>query len=194
MKSISELAFRAIFPNPGDETSVTRQEFLAAAKLQYAYQYLLLYWKMRREEGYFTMPSHLLVQESFEVINNEVDISCIKTFRAIGDDAFLISVGGLTCSCTYVKTNVNRKLLLCDDNSLPDGERTFLVLGKKIIFPKGAHTSPIEIIYASTGDNLKDDTEVEESVGAMVYEKLLELYGRNKLGLEDVTNNSSSQN
>ena len=166
-------------------------EFIVTAKGEYAYQMLLLYWKEKREEGFFNIPSNLLSTTKLDVVNNKADISELGIFRGFPSDIWLQNVGGLGCSCKYVKTDVNKAQLLCEDDSLPDEARTFLPLANEILFPKGVHENPITIIYANMGENVDGDIEIDDAIAAIVRTRLNEIY-LGKIPKEDVTNNSSS--
>lgn len=189
---IAELAWEQVFPSGGDETRISKESFIATAKTEYAYQYLLFYWKQKREEGFFNIPSHLLSEVELPVVDDEIDISKLKVFNAFGTDRFLVNVGGLTCSCEYVKSNVNTAALLCDDDSLSDDTRTYLIVGNKIKFPRGTHASRLTIIYTNTGEKVSDRIECDDAIGGIVRTRLVEIYGGGKTGKEDDSNNSTS--
>lgn len=154
---------------------------------------LLLYWKEKREEGFFNIPSNLLSTTKLPVVNNKADISELGIFRGFPSDIWLQNVGGLGCKCKYVKTTVNMVQLTGDDDSLPDESRTFLPLGQEIIFPQGVHENPITIVYTNMGENVDGDIEVDDTIAAIVRTRLNEIY-LGKIPKEDVTNNSSSDN
>lgn len=190
---ISELAFRQVYPNPTDETPISLQEFISSAKLEYSYQFLLWYWKEKAVEGVFDMPSELSTEIELPVVDNEMDISGLDIMSRLPNSLWLQNIGGLTCECKYVKSNINLTQLLCDDDSLPDIYKTYLIIGNKIKFPKGTHATPLSIIYANSGKQIGDDIEVMPEIGAIVRTRLVEIYG-GRIGLEDKTNNSSGQN
>ena len=82
---------------------------------------------------------------------------------------------------------------MAGDDSIDDAARTFLAVGQKIKFPKGTHKSPITIIYANSGKNVDGNIEIDGALGAIIQDKLVLKYS-GKTGIEDVTNNSNSQN
>lgn len=189
--SIANLSFRKCFPNPSDETSLEVEDFIESAKAIYSYQMLLFYWKQRDTEGEFTLPSNLLQESEIEVKDGKADISKLSIFNSLPNDLWLVNVGGLGCGCDYVKSDVNRAQLLCDDDSLSDNARIYIPVGKEIRFPQGVHKSPIKIIHASLGENIDEDIEIDDALAAVVREKLDEMY-LGRTAPEDVTNNSNA--
>lgn len=187
--SIAEQAFLQIFPNAGDETLVTREQFIATAKQMYAYEMLLYYWNERNREGEFVMPSHLLSEVELEVVDNKMDISSLNVFRSLPSDLWLQNIGGLDCKCKYVKSDVNMSQLMCGDDSLGD-VKTYIPLSKKIIFPDGVHANKLTLIYANMGETTDEKVEVDDALGAIVRTRLIELYA-GKIGSEDKTNNTN---
>lgn len=189
LNSIAELFWRKMFPNPTDETSISLQEVIESAKLEYSYQYLLWYWKERGTDGVFNMPAELATEEEFDVVNNEIDISGLDIMSRLPADQWLANIGGLTCDCKYIKSNINQTQLLCDDDSLPDTYKTYLIIGKKIKFPKGTHANKLTIIYANSGRDIDGVIEVANELGALVTRGLNEIY-LGKVNSEDKNNNS----
>ncbi len=189
LNEIAELSFRQVFPNPGDETRIKKEEFISTARSIYAFEM----WKMQMAEkaleGWFNIPSYLMTEETLDVVNNEIDISKLKILRSLTGDVWLQNIGGLTCECEYVRSTVNHTMLLCDDDSLP--ERTYIVVGNKIKFPKGVHTDKLPIIYANNGSKVDENIEIDDAVAGIVRVRLVELY-LGKTGVDDRTNNSNS--
>lgn len=192
LKEIAQLAYDFIFPNPTDEEKISRIDFLQSARLEYAYQFLLWYWKERGTEGVFNMPGELATEEEFNVVNNEIDISGFDIMSRLPNDQWLQNIGGLTCDCKYVKSNINQTQLLCDDDSLPDTYKTYLIIGKKIKFPLGVHKNPLPIIYANSGRQVDDSIEVDPALGKLVKDALIANYG-GKIGTEDKANNTNAE-
>lgn len=190
---IAEVAYRQLFPNPSDQEKITLEEFIASAKTEAAWQM----WKLSKEEkareGYFNIPSYLLTEVELPVVNNEVDISTLKVLRSLSDDAWLVNVGGHGCECHYMKTDINMSQLMCDDDSAGELTKTYLPLGNKIKFPKGAHKDKVTIIYANMGEKINRRIEVDDAIAKMVRDYLITIYG-GKVGKEDVTNNSNPEN
>lgn len=175
-----------------DESRITLDEILVVAKVEYAFQALQLSWRERREEGFWNIPSTISREsEPLKVINNEIDISKLKILKAVPLEMWLQNIGGLTCSCFYIQTTINQAQLMCDDDSLPDGTKTYYVVGNKIKFPNGTHEDKLTIIYASSGEDLDDDISIDDAVAAMIVEKLISIYGNNIIP-EDETNDSNS--
>jgi hypothetical protein len=182
-----------MWPNPTDEVSISLEEVIESAKLEYSYQYLLWYWKEKGSEGTFNMPAELATEEEFDVVNNEIDISELDIMSRLPADQWLANVGGLLCECNYVKSNINQTQLLKDDDSLPDDYKPYLIIGKKIKFPKGTHSNKLTIIYANSGRDVDGVIEVSNELGALVRRGLSEVY-LGKVSQEDKTNNSSANN
>lgn len=192
LKETAELAWRQLFPNPGDETALEVEEFIATAKSEYAYQMQLEYWAQKQREGEAVMPSHLITEVELPVKENRMDISKLNIFRNFFADVWLVNVGGIGCGCLYIKSDANMSQLLCGDDSKPDEARTYYPQGKEIIFPRGVHKNPLPIIYANRGDELDDDIEIDDGIAAIVRTRLIDIYG-GKTGTEDVTNNTNSK-
>lgn len=184
ISEVAQLAFNQIFPNGGDETPIDREEFVATAQSIYANAVWILSKQEKREEGVFNLPSYLLSESKIEVVDNEADISELLIMRSINE--WLQNIGGLTCTCQYLQSTVNRAQLLCDDE-FQEG-RTYIVIGNKIKFPEGVHVTPLPIIYVNDGTG--DDVNIDESLAKVVREQLVMLYS--KKGIEDSTNNSNS--
>lgn len=189
--SIAELVWRQLHPNPKDEVKVKKEQVIADAKTEYAYNLWLKAKADKREDGYFEVPSYLLTEIELDVVDNQIDISKLKIMRSLDWEVWLQNVGGVDCDCRYVKSTLNQAQIFCDDDSLGDDARTFYVVGKKIKLPQGAHKKTLPIIYANNGQLVDGDIEVDDAIGAMVRRSLLQLYLGNE-GPEDKTNNSNS--
>lgn len=188
--SIAEQAWSQLFPRPGDEEAVDREDFVATAKAEYAYQLWLKMKADKRETGEVDVPSYLLSEASLEVVDDEMDISDLKIMR-LDSEMWLQNVGGTNCQCVYVKTTLNSNKILCEDDSLPDDYRTYYPIGKKIKFPKGVHKTPLEIIYANNGQDVDENIEVDDAIGGVVRRSLIDIYA-GKVGREDDQNDSNS--
>lgn len=187
--SIAELAWLQCFPKGGDETKVTKQEFIATAKTEYAYQLWLKSKADKREEGYYEVPSYLLSEKEIDIIDGVMDLSGLKIMRSLDMEVWLQNVGGMNCECNYMKSTVNHWQLLCDDDSIGDS-KPYYVVGKKIKFPLGAHKKSLPIIYANNGELVDGDIEVDDAIGGVVRRILVDIY-LGKQGREDNTNNSN---
>ena len=191
LQSIAEVAWRQIFPNPGDETAITKEEFIETARGQYAWEIWRIAKEDKRSEGFFNVPSNLMSNAHLDVVDNKVDLTGLNILRALPNDTWLINVGGFLSKCKYIASTINTTQLLQDDDSLPDDARTYLVVGNEILFPKGVHSNPLPLIYANNGMGLdENEVEVEDYIGAIVRTKLIDIYGRK--GVEDETNNNNA--
>lgn len=192
LKSVAELVWRQLFPDPTVRTKVKKGEVLASAKVEYAYQLWLKLMADKREDGYIDAPSYLLTEKELDVANDEMDISSLKIMRGLPWEIWLQNIGGVNCDCKYVKSTLNLAQVLCDDDSLGDSDKTYYVVGKKIKFPRGTHAKKLPITYANNGEDIDGKIEVEDTIAGIVRRTLLELYG-GKIGSKDVTNNSNPE-
>lgn len=189
---IANLAWENQFPLATDETAISRESYIASAKLEYAYEFLLWYWRENTLEGVFNMPGNLSKEsEPLPVINNEIDISGLDIMSRLPNEKWLGKIGKLTDDCVYVKSNINQTQLLKDDDSLPTDYRTFVIIGNKIVFPNGTHSDKLSIIYAGSGKDLDGNIEVDDAIGAIVRRKLNEIYLGRTMPV-DKTNNTDS--
>lgn len=191
LKETAEVSWRQVFPNPGDDTAITVDEFIVTAKGEYAWMMQLNYWAEKQRDGEAVIPSHVLSEKVMDVVNNEIDISSLNIFRSLSADIWLQNIGGLDCKCRYMKSDVNMSQLLCDDDSKPDNFRTYLTIGNKIKFPNGTHSKSLPIIYANSGDEIDDDIEIDDGIASLIRAKLIEMYS-GKTGKEDLKNDTSS--
>jgi len=190
--STAELAWRQLFPNPSDEATVEKEEFIETAKLEYALQVWVLSKNEKKQEGVFDIPSILLSTATLPVKDNMIDLTGLEVLRSLSGDSWLQNIGGLTCSCRYVKSNINQRQLLCDDDSLPDDSRLFFISGNRVLFPRGTHAEELEITYANKGLEInEEELEIDDAIASIIRNRLVEIYG-GKIGKEDVTNNSNS--
>lgn len=188
---IAELAWRQLFPGANDETAISKEEFIATARTEYGYQLWNKIMAEKREEGYLEIPTYLLSEKEMDVVNNEISLVDIKIMRSLPAEVFIQNIGGIRCECKYVKSTLNLSQILCDDDSLPDGDRPFYIVGKKIKFPKGAHANKLPITYANSGEKGLDGIEVDDVIGGIIRRSLIDIYG-GKTGREDKTNNSNA--
>ncbi|HJY23304.1 MAG TPA: hypothetical protein VJ279_10485 [Hanamia sp.] len=193
INEVAELVWRQLQPTSGSDTAISLEEFKSSAKAEFAYQTLLMVWREKREEGFYTVPGYLLKDAEKDIVNNEMDISDLQYFKSLPNEVWLQDIGGLNCDCKYVKSTVNHSKLLCDDDSMDDGTRTFFVMGSKIKFPQGTHKNKLKIIYADKGGDLDGNIDVDDAIAALVRERLIGLYG-GKIGVNDETNNENKTN
>jgi|ERR1700690_1343494 len=193
LKEVAELSWNQIFPKGSVESSIPTVAFIRTAYAEFAYQKLLLVWKSKSDEGYYEVDSYLLASVEKDVINNEIDISDLQYFKSLPMEIWLVNIGGINCGCKYVKSSVNLFALLCGDDSMDDAVKLYYPLGKKIIFPNGVHITPLTLIYATMGEDIDGNIEVEESIASLIRTKLNELY-LNKIPQEDTTINQNPNN
>jgi hypothetical protein len=190
IKEIAELAWRQLFPNPNDEVSISKEEFITTAKSEYALQIWIQAKQEKKEEGMYNVPSYLLTETELDVVNNSIDISDLNILFGLPSEIWLQNIGGVGCKCVYVKSTLNQSQLLPDDDGLADTDKTYYALGKKIFFPRGTHAKKVSIIYANNGGDIEDDIEIDDAIGGILRTRLVEIYG-GKIGQEDSTNNQN---
>lgn len=190
IKEIAALAHSQAFPKNGARAAIDIVEFERTAISEWAYQTLLMAWKEKAEEGYFEVPSYLLAEVEKDVVENEMDISDLKYFKSLPTELWLQQIGENDCECRYIKSTLNLTQLLCDDDSLSDADRTYFPLGKKLKFPKGVHKTPLKIVYATMGSDEHGIIEVSEAIGALIRQRLNEMYIGKRMPV-DVTNNNN---
>lgn len=191
LKEVAELAWAQIFPNAGDEVAVDREDFVATAKVEHAYQLWRKIKEDKREYGECDVPSYLLKEVELDVEDNKINLEGLNIMRGLDQELWLQDVGGMNCECAYVKSTMNHTKLLCDDDSLPDNQRTFYPLGKQILFPQGTHADKIKITYAHSGEETDEFIEVDDVVAGIVRTRLIEIYG-GKVGSEDQKNDTNT--
>jgi hypothetical protein len=191
LKEIAELAWAQLFPLGGDEVAVDREDFVATAKVEHAYQLWRKIKEDKREYGECDIPSYLLKEVELDVKDNQISLEGLNIMRGIDQELWLQDVGGMDCECTYVKSTVNHTKLLCDDDSLPSDQRTFYPMGKKILFPQGTHSDKMKILYAHSGEETDVYLEVDDVIAGIVRSRLLEIYA-GKVGAEDKTNDTNT--
>lgn len=188
--SIAEQAWRQMFPNPNDETSVKREEVIATAKTEFAFQLWMKLKQDKREYGYCEVPSYLLSEALLPVKEDEIDISGLKIMRAIDQELWFQGISEADCECEYIKTTWNNYKTLCDDDSIGSA-RLVYPLGKKLKFPLGAHKKELTVVYANNGQGIDENViEVDDAIAGMVRRSLIEIYA-SKIGVQDDTNNAT---
>lgn len=191
LKSIAELAWRQIHPNPGDRVKVAVEQLIADAKTEFGYQIWVKGKAEKREEGYFEVPSYLLSEVNLEVIDGVMDLSGLRIMRSLDRETWIQNVGGVGSKCVYVKSTINMMQLLNDDDSLGADARRYYMVGDLVKFPDGVHQSPLPVTYANRGEKINDKIEVDDTIGSIIRKTLLEMY-LGKEGREDKTNNNAS--
>lgn len=191
LKEIAEVAWGQLFPNPGDEVAVDREDFVSTAKTEYAFQIWRRIVEDKREYGTADIPSYLLTEVRLPVVGDEIDLTGLNIMRSVPEEQWLQDVGGMNCDCSYVKSSVNDWKKLCDDDSLPDDAKIVYPVGKKLKFPLGTHADEIQITYANQGEDIDDVIEIDDAIGGIVRMRLIEIYG-GKVGQEDKRNDSNT--
>ena len=189
LKEIAELVHSRLFPGETDEPLIHLEDMIASAKSEYAYQWWLKALNEKNSEGTFEVPSYLLAKTKLPVVNNEMDISSLNIMTGLPGEIWLQGIGGLNCECKYVKSTYNKSKILCDDDSIGENTKTVYALGKKLYFPRGAHASELEIVYASKGDEIDDHLEIDDMIAGVINRTLYELYSNPRPS--DKTNNSN---
>lgn len=184
----AELAWRQIYPDPSSSPLNKREEFIASARHMFAHELILKYYREKADEGYAEIPSLLLNEQEFDVVNNEIDLSGLEALHGIPGDMWLQNVGGIGC-CRYVKTSLNLVQALCDDDSTCDA-KIFYPVGKKIKFPQGAGSDKVKVTYAGIGEKINGNLEIDSQIAGLIRVRLIELYG-GKVGKSDVTNDGN---
>ena len=181
-----------MFPNPNDETKMMRGQVIADAKSEYAYQMWLKSKADKREDGHYSVPTYLLSEKVLSIQNDEADISDLKVLRSLDHDQWLQNIGGIVCSCKYIKTTHSLVQALCEDDSLGPDIKRYYIIGKKIKFPDGVHKKELPIIYLNNGSDVDSGIEIDDIMAGLIRRSLLDLYA-GKVGIEDKTNNTNSE-
>ena len=189
LNEVAELSWRKIFPQGGNNTAISKEEFMRVAFVEFAQQTLLMAWKDRADD-YYEVPPYLIDEVEKDIVDNEMDISDLKYFKSLPMQTWLVNMGGFDCHCKYVKSTANLSQLLCEDDSMDDDARPYFIQGKKIVFPKGTHKTPLKIVYANMGADIDGNIECDEAIAASVLEKLDAFY-LGKIAPADVTNNNN---
>lgn len=186
--SIAELAWRQVFPNPSTRTATKLAEFIATAKLEYAWNLWRISKEDKRNDGDWEVPSSLLRRSKITVIEDEADISHLAIFRGFDGDVWIQNLGGIGCECNYTRQSVNLSRILCDDD-YTGNSRPYIVMGNIIDFPYGTHRKELDIIYATNGEDMEDTIEVDDNIGGLVRNRLVEIYSNKQMA--DKTNNDN---
>lgn len=189
LKSIAELVYNQLFPNATDETLVDVEDFVETAKSEYAYQWWLKALNEKNQEGTFEVPSYLLTEKEFDVVDNEIDLNGVEILKGLPGEVWLQNVGGLNCDCRYVKTTINRARILCDEDSLDESDRRYYAVGKKLKFPDGTHANKLTVVYANSGEDVDGEIEVDDVIAGVIRRSLFDLY--KEKAQADETNNSN---
>lgn len=179
ISEIAELAHNQAFPT-SDRPLITKAEFVRTAISEFAYQSLLLYWKSKREEGYYSLPEWLVSEKDLDVNEGVVDVSELNFMTTIPGGGWLIDIKDISSKgcggCVFIKSSYANSRLLCNDDSKDEGDTPFYFLNGKIKFPKGVKSKSVTVIYANTGDGVTDDIEIDNAMAAIVRDRLMQIY------------------
>lgn len=192
LQSYAELAWRQVYPNPNDETNITKAEFIETAKGEYAYGV----WEQNRVEnqmGENNIPPTLLSEIELEVKDKVADISHVKAMRSLPNNTWIQEIGEFECKgCKYLIMDLNKYKLLCDDDSRNEFEKIVIPVGKTLRFPNGTfeQDGKVPMIFANLGTDVDEELEIDDALGSVVRRKLVDIYSRK--AVEDKTNNTNS--
>lgn len=171
IKEIAQINYDVIYPNATAQTSVKVEHFISESLTRYAWEMFRLSREIKREDGFWEIPSSLWRDANITVVDNVADISDLNIFRSFEGDTWIGNIGGFNCECVYLMQTVNLSQILCD----PDywgNNKPYFVVGKSIKFPAGVHKTTLPITYASNGDDVDDTIEVDDAIGALISEYL----------------------
>lgn len=191
LKEIAQVSYDQVYPNASIQTSIKVEHFIVAAKARYAWELFRISKEERRSEGEWEIPSTLWRESDIEVKDDKADISLLNIFRSFEGDVWIGNIGGINCECNYLKKSVNLAQILCDDE-YNGNARPYYVVGKSIKFPAGVHSPTLPMIYASDGTDLDDDIEIDDMIGDLIGNYLVQRFS-NRMP-EDRTANSNSNN
>lgn len=188
LKEIVQAAYEIVYPMPSDETPIKKEAFMVTAKAELAFNY----WKISKErkntEGYFEVDSHLMTTIDLPVVNNKLQLANLPILRSLENDRWLIQLGDFG-SCTFTKTSINQIKLYQGNDSLPDNEIVYVIIGNEIRFDREIKQKTLSLTYANEGDDINADVQIDGVLGAIVMRSLLDIY--QKKNPTDTTNNSN---
>jgi len=189
LKEIAAIAYDQVYPNADQNAAIQVEHFIQTALTRYAFELFLTSKELKRVDGEWEIPDVLLREATLNIENNEADLSGLKIFTSFDGGKWISMVGDFGCDCGYIKHSVNLANILCNDEY--DGnKKTYVPIGRKLKFPKGVHGNTVPIIYASSGEDVDGDIEVDDAIGDRVGEYLWKRFsGRIP---EDRTQNSNT--
>lgn len=171
LNQIAQIAYDQVYPNAEQATSVKVEHFIETAKTRYAYEMFLLSKELKRADGEWNIPDTLLREDTLTIENNEADISALKIFKSFEGGLWIAKLGDFSCDCGYTKHTVNLSNILCDDE-YHGNSKPYVPIGKKIKFPFGSHGKTVPIIYASSGEDVEGEIEVDDAIADRVGDYL----------------------
>lgn len=176
IQELGELVWRNLNPNGSAQTAIKKEEIISTAQGEYASALWIHSKELQASEGYYEIPGALLISKEFAVKNNMIDLSGIGLISSLSSDQ---AIQGIVSDCKYVKSTFSQEQKLKNDDSIGDA-RTFFLLGKKLVFPKGTHKDKLEVVYATDGSGLDEsetDIQINGYIGSKVRDKLYQIYG-----------------
>lgn len=195
IQEISELCKRQLTPK-GDEGFPHIAEVVSTAKQEYSYQLWVQNRDMWRNEGENSIPSYLLTSTDLDIVENKADISKLSPLRSFPNHTWIqrLSPEGIDCDgCRYTIMDLNTWNLLCDDDSRTEDSKAAVPIGKQIWFPEGVfgRINKAQMFFADiSGDQIDDDVEIDEAMGALVRRGVMDIYKQRYQA--DETNNTNS--
>lgn len=171
LNSIAQINYDVIYPNASAQTSVKVEHFIEEAKSRYAWELFRISKEEKRADGWWEIPSVLWREADIEVVDGKADISALSIFRSFEGDTWIGMIGGEGCGCSYTRQSVNISQMLCEEDYWGNS-KPYYVVGQTIRFPGGAHKDTLPIVYASNGEDLQGNIEVDDAIGALVSEYL----------------------
>ena len=188
LKSIAQVNYDQIYPNATSQTSVKVEHLIEEAKIRYAWELFRVGKESKRVDGEWEIPSDLWREALIDIVNNEADISELNVFRSLEGDSWVGNIGGIGSDCKYMRLTLN--LSQSFDEDYLGNSKSYIVVGSKIKFPQGTHKKSLPIVYATNGNDLDDEIQIDDAIGALVSDYIYKKFsGRLP---EDRTLNSNS--
>lgn len=179
LREISELVFRKMFPEPGDDAKLKKAEIFATAKLVYATAVFIKFNQDRQNDD-LIIPSQLINRSELTVIDGYASLSDIEVAYGIPGERWAISIPGMIKS-SWITYPTHSK----SDMPAP----RFIPMRDKIYFPEGA-PKKVDFIYAGVS-NIDESYDVPDDIGMVIMRELFATY--EGTGREDVTNNENAE-
>lgn len=175
LKTIAQIAYDRLFPNANAQTPQKIEHFIEKAKIELAYQMWLISKQEKAADGEWEVPSTLLRIADLDIVDGQADLSGVAIFRSLQNGTWIQSIGGN--GCNYQRRSANLNQILTDDDY--DGnDKPYFEISDKLVFPKGAHGKTVQIIYASNGEDLDENIRVDDAIGGLLLNSLVQFYGQ----------------